>query len=102
MLAYVTCPSGDEASRIGRLVVEAKLAACANLISGMTSIYAWQGAIETASECVLLLKTTTSRVPELQKRVLELHPYENPCFVAWPIASGSPDFLNWIQKESQP
>lgn len=96
---YVTTKDREEAVQIGTKIVEEKLAACANILDGMESIYWWKGEIETAQETVLVLKTTYSNVAKLTKRVKELHSYEVPCVVSLNIAEqeGSPDYLNWIR-----
>ena len=99
-LAYVTTASRDEALRIGRAMVEDRLAACANLIDPMTSIYRWQGKIEEGRECVLILKTELALIDALTARVKALHSYTVPCVVAWPIAAGNSDFLRWIGEET--
>jgi periplasmic divalent cation tolerance protein len=97
---YVTAPSRDAALTIGRAVVEERLAACANVLDGMTSIYWWQGALEQADEAVLILKTRAALVEPLIARIRELHSYECPCVVALPIAAGNQDYLDWIDRET--
>ena len=82
---YITCESDDQARAIGRSMVEERLAACANILPGMESVYWWQGKIETGRETVLILKSTSDLVPSLSERVKELHGYEVPCIVALPI-----------------
>ncbi|TVQ01370.1 MAG: divalent-cation tolerance protein CutA [Balneolaceae bacterium] len=95
---YVTTTSKEEARKIGRVIVEEKLAACANIIDGMESIYQWKGEIETASECVLIFKTTYSNVSRLSERVKALHSYEVPCIISINLAEqeGNEDYLEWI------
>jgi periplasmic divalent cation tolerance protein len=100
LLAYITAPDRADALRIGRALLEARLAACINVIDGMRSMYWWQGKLEEASECVLLVKTSESRKQEVIDRVRQLHGYEVPCVVFWPLAGGNPDYLDWIEKES--
>jgi periplasmic divalent cation tolerance protein len=99
---YVTAGSRDEALSIGRTVVQERLAACANVLDGMTSIYWWQGALEQAGEAALILKTRAELVERLIARIRELHNYECPCVVALPIAAGNPDYLDWIARETEP
>ncbi|MFD0386836.1 divalent-cation tolerance protein CutA [Tistrella bauzanensis] len=99
MVVYITCGSRDEATAIGRALVDERLAACCNLIAGMTAIYRWQGAIETGSEVVLLAKTVDRLVPALTDRVRALHSYDLPGISAWPITGGNADFLDWIAAE---
>lgn len=97
---YVTCASVEEAEHIGRTVVEERLAACANILPGATSIYRWQGRIETASETVLVLKTRGGLVDALAERVKALHSYTVPCVVALPITAGNPDYRAWLLAET--
>lgn len=97
---YVTAGNAAEAKRIGRAVVEERLAACANVIDGMSSTYWWQGKLEEASEAVLILKTTTRRLDELTARVKALHSYDCPAIVAWPIDKGNAGYLDWIGEET--
>jgi periplasmic divalent cation tolerance protein len=99
---YVTAGSRDEALSIGRAVVQERLAACANVLDGIASIYWWQGALEQAGEAVLILKTRAELVERLSARIRELHSYECPCVVALPIAAGNPDYLDWIAREAAP
>lgn len=95
LVAYVTCPDLTEARRIGRALVEERLAACVNL-RPHEAIYWWDGRLETAEEVGLLAKTSRAVWPALRDRVRALHPYEVPCIVAWPLAEGSPAYLGWL------
>jgi periplasmic divalent cation tolerance protein len=97
---YVTCASTEEALRIGRAVVEERFAACANVLPGLTSIYHWQGRIETGNECALVLKTRAELVDALTAKVRALHSYTVPCVVALPIRAGNPDYLAWLAAET--
>ena len=99
---YVTAGSHDEALTIGRTVVQERLAACANVLDGVSSIYWWQGALEQAGEVVVILKTRAELVERLTARIRELHSYECPCVVALPIAAGNPEYLDWIAGETGP
>ena len=89
----------DEALMIGRTLVEERLAACCNLIGGMTAIYHWEGRVETGEEVVLIAKTTADRLELLTERVIALHSYDLPGISAWPIEGGSAGFLAWIAQE---
>ncbi len=100
-LCYVTAGSRDEALAIGRALVEERLAACANVLDGMMSIYWWQDRLEQAQEAVLIAKTRTELFPALSARVQQLHSYDCPCVVALPIADGNPDYLAWIVAETR-
>jgi periplasmic divalent cation tolerance protein len=98
-VVLVTCASLSEARRIARSVVEARLAACVNILRApVESVYRWKGAVETAREYLLLIKTTRSRLSALEKTVRRLHRYEVPEFIALPIAEGSRAYLNWLEK----
>ena len=97
---YITAGSRDGAVRIGRALVEERLAACANVIDGMTSIYRWQGEIEEDAEAVLILKTRAELVDRLVERVKSLHDYDCPCVVALTVDGGNPAFLDWIEAET--
>jgi periplasmic divalent cation tolerance protein len=101
-LCYVTAGSRAEALTIGRTVVQERLAACANVLDGMTSLYWWQGALEQAGEAVLVLKTRTELVERLTARIRDLHSYECPCVVTLPIVAGDPEYLAWIAQETTP
>ncbi|EFL52099.1 CutA1 divalent ion tolerance protein [Solidesulfovibrio fructosivorans JJ]] len=102
VMVYITAPSPEAAESIGRALVTERLAACANILPGMRSIYHWKGAIETAEETVLIAKTRSDLADALTARVKELHDYEVPCAVVVPIVSGLPDFLHWIDDETAP
>ncbi len=97
---YVTAADAVEASRIAGAVVQERLAACANLLTGMRSIYRWQGGIAEDEEAVLILKTREALVEPLIARVTALHSYDCPCVVAWPLHAGNPPFLRWIAEET--
>jgi periplasmic divalent cation tolerance protein len=99
---YITAGSREEALQIGRALVEERLAACANLIEGVTSIYRWQGEIQEDAEVALFVKTRMDLVPRLTERVVALHSYDCPCVVALPIEGGNQAFLDWITAETAP
>jgi periplasmic divalent cation tolerance protein len=100
VLCYVTCSDLPEARRIGEAAVESRLAACANILPGMQTIYRWQGSVEQGSEVVLILKTRRTLAEPLGALVREAHSYECPCFVVLPIAGGNPAYLAWIAQET--
>ena len=100
-MIYITTPSPQEALRIGRAVVADRLAACANVLPGVTSVFRWQGEVQEEGETALILKTRSDLVERLTTRVKELHSYDCPCVVALPIAGGNPDFLQWIAEETR-
>ena len=96
-LVYITAGSMEEARLIGEALVAKQLAACVNLIDGMTSIYRWQGEIQRDTETVLIAKTTEHQIISLIDQVKALHSYECPCIVSLPIDSGNAEFLDWIR-----
>jgi periplasmic divalent cation tolerance protein len=98
---YITASSKEEATRIGRELVSARLAACVNIIAPMNSIYRWQGRIEEAVEAVLIAKTQESKVPELIEKVKSMHSYSCPCIISLPIETGNPEYLEWITAETK-
>ena len=97
---YITTESLDEALAIGKALVEERLAACANVLEGVHSIYWWQGAVQEDREALLILKTRAALVDRLIERVKALHSYDCPCVVALPIEAGNPDYLAWVEKET--
>lgn len=99
MIAYITAQNRDEALRIGKALVEARLAACINVLGEVQSVYWWQGRMEESGECCLIAKTDSSRTEALISKVKELHGYDVPCVVLWPLAAGNPDYLGWIERE---
>jgi periplasmic divalent cation tolerance protein len=99
-LVYMTAASREEARKIGRALVEERLAACANVIDGMESVYWWQGKLTEDRETVLIAKTRAELVPALTERVKELHSYTVPCVVALPILAGNPAYLDWLAAET--
>jgi len=91
-----TCPDQKTAEAIATILVEEKLAACINILPGITSIYTWQGQVETAQEHLLLIKTRTDRNREITDCIRTNHPYELPEIIAVPIDQGLPEYLQWI------
>jgi periplasmic divalent cation tolerance protein len=101
LLVMCTCPDDTIAAEIATALIEQNLAACVNRIPGVKSWYRWQGHIEKNEEVLLLIKTTGSRLTELEAMVHRLHPHEVPEFIALPIAAGSAAFLQWIRDSVQ-
>lgn len=99
-LVYVTAADEAEARAIGRAMVAARLAACANVLPGMVPIFRWEGKVEEGSESVVILKTAEDRVDALVAAVEAMHSYDCPCAVALPIVGGSRAFLDWISQET--
>ncbi|HYH17174.1 MAG TPA: divalent-cation tolerance protein CutA [Azospirillum sp.] len=100
VFVYMTAASREEAARIGRALVEERLAACVNILGGMTSIYRWEGAVETAEETVFIAKTRRDLFEPLAARVRELHSYSVPCIVELPVERGNPAYLDWLRAET--
>jgi periplasmic divalent cation tolerance protein len=98
--AYVTVPSAEEGRRIGKILIEERLSACINILPQMESWYTWNDTLENAQEAVLIIKTTSDFREALQRRVLELHPYECPCVVFLPVVGGNPAYLEWIRQST--
>lgn len=101
-LVLTNCPDADTAQRIARQLVADKLAACVNVLAPATSIYRWQGEIESATEIPLLIKSTTASYPALESALRALHPYSVPEIIALPITRGLPAYLDWLAAETQP
>jgi periplasmic divalent cation tolerance protein len=96
---YTTWPDAARAQQAGQTLVSEGLCACANILPGMISVYRWQGEIETATEAVMILKTTAVLASALTDRLTELHPYQEPCVLAVKIdeAASAPGFLAWVE-----
>lgn len=102
LVVLVTGPDPGTLEELGRSLVEERLAACANLIDGVRSVYRWDGRVEEDDEALALIKTTRGRVDELEARVRELHPYDEPEVVALPVEAGSRSYLEWVASSVQP
>ena len=100
VVVLVTAGSEDEAVRIGRALVEERLAACASVLGPIRSIYRWEGAVEDAPEHLLLAKARAADVGALAERVCALHSYEVPEVLALPVAGGSAAYLAWLAEST--
>ena len=100
LIALCTCPDRESALRLARALVVRRLAACVNVVPGVTSVYRWQDGLQEDDEVQLLVKTTRGRFEALAEAVRELHPYELPELVAVEIAAGLPDYLAWVRAET--
>jgi periplasmic divalent cation tolerance protein len=100
LLCLSTCPEAEMAGRIARTLVEERLAACVNQVSGVRSTYRWQGRVIEEAEVLLVIKTTRERFDALRGRLLELHPYEVPELIALEIVDGHVPYLEWIAAET--
>lgn len=101
MMAYITAANRDDALKLATTLVQERLAACANIHDGMTSIYWWQGEVQQAQETSLIVKTRADLIEALKRRVCELHSYSVPCIVAWPIGDGHGPYLHWVRDETR-
>lgn len=97
----VLCSAGDldAARRIANALVEGRLAACASILPAVESVYRWREKIETASETLLLIKTTADLFPTLRDKILELHSYDTPEIIALPIVAGLDKYLHWLGEQ---
>ncbi len=102
LLATTNMPDMPSAQALARLLVDARLAACVNILPAVQSVYRWQGAIEEATEVTLLIKTTQRRYPQLQRAILASHPYDLPEVIAWPLSEGHLPYLHWVAAETEP
>lgn len=97
LLTLCTCPDGERAQAIAGALVEGQFAACVSITAPITSVYCWDGRVETAGEVLLLIKTTRDRYPALEQALRELHPYEVPEIIAVPVERGLHDYLEWVR-----
>jgi periplasmic divalent cation tolerance protein len=104
VLVYTTWPDAETATAAGRAAVEARLAACANILGAVTSIYRWKGAVETAPEIAMILKTTAACAEPLKALLVARHTYDVPSVAAVPVSAvgSNPAFLDWIREEARP
>jgi len=99
----VTCGTFREARRIARAVVEAKFAACVNVVlNPVESIYRWKGKVEISREYLLVMKSTAKRLPELERMVRSMHSYDVPEFLVLRVVSGSHEYLGWLVESVKP
>lgn len=99
IVVLVTASSSDEAERIGKLIVSSRLAACANIIKGMQSIFRWDNKINVENECLMIIKTTMDQFSDLEAAIRAHHSYSIPEIIALPIVRGSEPYLKWIREE---
>ena len=99
---YAIFADAEEAERIGRTVVEERLAACINILGPVRSIYRWQGAVETAAEVAAILKTSDEQADALITRIAALHSYDVPCIATWPIDKILGAYAQWVEDSVGP
>ncbi|MDC9728839.1 MAG: divalent-cation tolerance protein CutA [Methyloprofundus sp.] len=91
-----TCPDFTVAQTLANKIIENELAACVNILPSLTSVYRWQGKIETAQEHLLLIKAPRSQYADIEQFIISHHPYDVPEIIAFSIENGLPDYLQWI------
>lgn len=92
-----TCATEEEAARLAHLLVEARLAACVTMVPAARSVYRWKGAVESAAECLLIIKSSRQLFESLRAALEKAHTYELPEVLALPVVDGSANYLNWIE-----
>jgi periplasmic divalent cation tolerance protein len=100
IVVFVTCGSEEEASKIAHALVDERLAACANIVSPVRSVYRWEEKICDEREWLLVVKAREARFQDLEKRVKSLHSYQVPEIISLPILSGSPSYLKWLEENT--
>ena len=100
LLCLSTCPDAETAATVARALVAERLAACVNRVPGAVSTYRWQGTLHDEAEVLLLIKTTRRRLAALDKRLVELHPYQVPELIALDVADGHAPYLDWLARET--
>ena len=96
---YVTCSNRAEARNIAHTLLGEKLIACGNITENVTSLYRWGGSLEESHETTLLVKTRADKSSEVIARIKQLHRYDCPCIVAWPIVDAYEPYLRWIDEQ---
>ncbi len=96
----VTTKTAEEAEKIGRIIVESRLAACANVVGGLRSVFRWDNTINVENECLMIIKTTLERYAELESVIRQHHSYAVPEIIAVPVIAGSTPYLNWVRDET--
>jgi periplasmic divalent cation tolerance protein len=99
VIVLCSCADMTAARRIANAVVEERLAACANILPAVESVYRWREKVETATETLLLIKATAASFPALREKILELHSYDTPEIIALPIVAGLEKYLRWLDEQ---
>ncbi len=100
VVVFVTASTAEEAEKIGRIIVESRLAACANVLSGIRSIFRWDNKINVENECLMIIKTTLDRYSDLETVIRRHHSYTTPEIIALPVIAGSTPYLEWVRAET--
>lgn len=99
---YVTCKNAEEARKIAKDLIQSRMAACANIVPVIESIYEWDGSLQQDHEALLLLKTTAERSKDCQIRIKNIHSYTTPCILELTVGSGNNDYINWLVRQTLP
>ncbi len=99
VFVYITCKDEAEAMKIAKAVITEKLAACANILPGMKSVYFWEGEMQVDQETVLILKSHEALYPDLEAKVKENHSYTTPAILSWPLTAGNMEYAEWMAGE---
>lgn len=99
-VALVTVPDIEIARQITKIILEARLAACVNILPKVESHYWWKGKIQKDSEVMLVIKTKTAKIQHLEEAVIAAHPYDTPEFITLPIVEGSPPYMKWLAEST--
>ncbi len=102
IVVLITAPNPESAQQIARALVEKRLAACVNLLSGVTSIYRWEGQVQEDAETLLICKTRRACLAALQREIQDVHPYQVPEIIALPVVAGLETYLNWVGESVLP
>ena len=100
IVVLTTMPDDQNADALAKTLVDERLAACVNVHAPMTSTYRWKGRVEREAERQVVIKTTRSRLPDLERRIKELHPYELPEWIVVAADGGSEAYLAWVESET--
>lgn len=97
IVVFSTCATEAEAAKLARVLVEARVAACVTVVPGARSVYRWQGAVESAEECLLIIKSSRRLFEPLRAALEKAHTYEVPELLAVPVVEGAPNYVNWLE-----
>ncbi len=101
LVVWVTVPSSIVAKTFSKEIIAQRLAACVAILPPITSVYTWQGELETADEALLMIKTTQARYPALEAWVQANHPYDVPECIATPVVAGLPAYTQWVEEKTK-
>lgn len=101
LVVLVTVPNKDVGSELAHKLIDSQLAACVNIVPALTSVYRWKGKVETAEECLLIIKTVSDRFSALEKKIISEHPYQTPEIVGLPTHSVFEDYAQWVAAETR-